>query len=147
VQRVCEGAPCPRCLALAQLMAGALASAPARSQGSGRGAGMEGSCWGGCASSPHPGGGGKSRHRGAWWVGRDVAMGCSVVWAVQVCRDVGWMHGAGADSAMQRLSKAASSFQSPIRPFLKLSPEEKVRREQPGGTKPARAQPVLGFFP
>lgn len=50
----------------------------------------------------------------AWQGGREAVTGCSVVrW------DAGWMHGAGAGTAMQSLSKAAAWLESPIRLFLK----------------------------
>lgn len=52
-------------------------------------------------------------------VGREAAAGCGVVWAAPVFWDAGWMHGAGADTAVQSLSKAADWLESPICPFLK----------------------------
>lgn len=138
-----EGAPCPRCLALAQLVARALASAPTCSRGAGVGQGWRVAAGGDCppspnAASPHAGDGRKVRAARClapgWdvqWVGREAATGCSVVWA-----------GCTADTAVQSFSNAANSLKAFLtHPFLKVSPKDE-KREQPGSSKPSRAQPV-----
>lgn len=84
------------------------------------------------SAAPGPGVG---RGEGRGW-------GLSVACAVRVCRDAGWLHGTGADAAVQSLARAAGSLQSPIHPFLKLAPEDEERRKQPGGAKLSRVQPV-----